>query len=907
MHSPHLLPIFLSFLSPLAAQQPNAFIVAGPNVKSVIVIATDWQKGRWCDWGGHAILQRYAKLITGANLRHLKTKPGARDRYDFRIWIGRQPEVDRVIGEALATIDDDGYIIHCTGRDLYVSGKFWWGTNWAVHDLLERFAGCRWYLMEPRFWEPRKDGMIGPGDIVPKAESIRVPADTHIIEEPDYKSRWFRIVPIHSFRVRQRYQFHHALRRIVPASKLFTSHPDFFPEIDGKRYQPRHDNDCQPCATNPAVVEHVSRHIIDYFTQHPEASSISIGMNDSNRFCECKGCLGMAPTGITEKRARIAYAFWRFYNEIAERVTKVHPRKRLGCLAYAGLRAVPAGSIKIHPMIVPYVTVDSAQLHDPAQQEEFAATIGKWQGMTSRMGIYEYMYGGGFVIPRIYNRYLIPNIKARYGAGVDGFYSEAYPNWGLDGPKYWLVSKLLWDTDADPEKLLDQFYTDLFGPAAAAMREYFDYLEEVWCTQTLASDRSNYRWLRDPKQLEIFAPDKCDRAWALIEAAEKLAPDDAVRQRIAFSKTSFAVTRVLCTRYARAQEANTLSEKTPLDVAAVLTKLQDWLGAGDLEETVRRARALGFSAFSTTGRNELDHIANYDRQPNKAVERLVADAMDRAITGQRFAAATQARQSIGAIVDAEAARVAGKDVRTALTFVRGVATERGFMFVRTLGEPPTLDGTIGQDEWGTPFFAGHFYPVVHVRGQSSSVLDRGTPETTRVWAGRCGNALYFAFDMEQAPEMIGATITDRDTTHWRNADMRNDDAIVLSSFRQGTVYQQVRVNANGAISDFAGSNLKWDAAEAAVGRSETGWQVELRVSMKRLNIAPRAKAKGPPELSLARYTRRLDPKKKGTARAEPSTLVPFAPGRGVIGHGNHPHMMMFRTSARVCYQDTLTE
>ena len=885
------------------------FVVVGPKAKTAIVINKDWKKAVWNDFGGHAILQRYAWLATDVKLPVLKSDRMASSealaKYDFRIWVGRQPEVDRVIGKQLDAIDDDGFIIRCTGKDLYVSGKYWWGTNWAAHDLLERFAGCRWYLMEPRFWDPKHDGYLGPGDIVPKAESIVLPSDTRIVEEPDYKSRWFRIVPFFSFRVRRRDHFHHALRGILPPATLFAQHPDWYPLIKGKRYKPRDANDFQPCVSNPAVVKHVAGRIIAHFNEHPEDSSFSIGMNDSGKFCECAPCQGAAPVGIKDKNQRRAWGFFDFYNTVAERVAKVHPNKRLGCLAYAGLRALPEGSIELHPTIVPYLTLDSAQLFDGDQVLEFRAAARKWTGMTRQMGIYEYMYGGGFVIPRIYNRYLFRNIKERYGVGVTGFYAEAYPNWGLDGPKCWVVSKLLWDTSLDPDELLAEFYANMFGPAGGKMKAYFDFLEETWCTQTLKSTRSNYRWLRDPRHLEIFPPEKCERAWALLLEAERAAPDAAVRKRIDFFKKSFAVTRVLATRYAGAQKANALAEAKVLDGPAVLKALQVWTQAGDLEKARAEAKALGFSAFSTTGPVMLDRLDQYNRGPNAAVQALMYDVVRRAAMGRAFKSADDVRRRTDAVLEKMAAAAEGDAVNDAVAMMRGIVRERGFLFVRSVDTPPTVDGRIEENEWGETTFTGAFYPMVHTVGKTHSALGRRVPERTAFRAVRHKDTLYLAFDMQQDPKSLGGKVTERDTSTWRGADMTNDDTIAMTFVRPGSPFQHVRINVNGAIADYANNKAAWNIAEGKVTKTAAGWQAELALDLKKSNVGPAAVSKRIGRISIARYTRRGQEDrrtKKIVYRGEPSTWAPFTFGLGIIGHGNHAGLMCFSTGAQVLYE-----
>jgi hypothetical protein len=265
----------------------------------------------------------------------LKGKDAAQ-LYDCRIWVGDQARVREMLAADLAKLDDDGFIIRCVGNDVYVCGKNIWGTHWAPYELLERFAGCRWYMASSkRWWMPQEDGMIGLGDVIPRAAKVQMPADTNIVEEPAYKMRWFMAMPTHSFRERYRDRFHHALVGIMPPQKYGQAHPEYYPEIKGKRCVPaeNHAQDFQPCISNPAVVDLLANAAIEHFDTNPDQNSFSVGMNDSANYCECSPCQGMAPADITEKNARIAYSFFVFYNRVAEKVARRHPDKRLGCLS----------------------------------------------------------------------------------------------------------------------------------------------------------------------------------------------------------------------------------------------------------------------------------------------------------------------------------------------------------------------------------------------------------------------------------------------------------------------------------------------------------------------------------------------------------------------------------------------
>ena len=898
--------IFLSFKT--EAQdlkgRGHELTIVGPTTRTAIVYPDKWQKNVWYDWGGHEIFNRFSKLITGKDLQRIPASKLVRGKFDVCIWIGRQPEVDRVIGGRLDQLDDDGYLMAATGKNVYIAGKHWWGTNWAVYDLLESYAGCRWYLMEPRWWQPDQDGMLGPGDIIPKSASIHIPRDMFRIEEPDYKSRWFRFAPYHSFRLRNRDKFHHALRNIFPL-EMYDQHPEYFPEIDGQRIRPVDSNQYQPCVSNPEVVQITANAAIRKFKEDPTLGSVSLGMNDSNRFCECQACLAIAPPEIVEKKQRIAYAFFDYYNQVARRVAKIYPDKRLGCLAYAYLRELPAGKIQLEPNLIPYLTLDSAQLFEPAQRIELRQSLQKWQKLSQHMGIYEYMYGGGFLIPRIYNGDLADNLKSRYGVKADGFYAEAYPNWGLDGPKYWLASKLLWDTSLDPNVLLNQFYGDMFGrqqatltshadgaPRAVAnlsqsaelMKQYFELLETAWRQQQPKSKKSNYRWLNDPTQLAIFSPQTLQQAQQLLDQANDAAASKTIRRRVEYFRTSFQVTRVACARYAYAKSVEELAKASPNDMDGLIEGINNWLSAGDLDKAIANAQSLGVAALNDAG-NALDTAKErFDQHPITAFLQLADLLTDRAI--QAFHPAS--RMDYEKVV----VRSVPRNVPDMLTDLM----QRRSLFVQSTKVQPEIDGLIQQRECGEPAFSGRFY----ASQGSQSRLDKLDENLTRVWCHTVGNELYLGFQCQQDPETVGSVVKEDDTTSWRDADMLNDDCIVLSFFVPKNPLRSIRINSNGAVSDFEGTNLQWNGTlKSAALKTKSGWQAELLLDLKQLQI-DRSK---PVEMSVARYTRRADPENKGKFVTKATTLVPFPLTGSRVGHGNHPHLMIFRTGTRLIFKN----
>jgi len=884
--------LFLIFSKGLKAENPS-FVLAAPGVKSAIVIPDQDPKYRFPFWGGHSILQRYLKLITGLEVPIIRAgtlkDKDLNSLYDFRIWMGHQPSVEEVLGADLKKIDDDGFIIRAIGRDLYICGKFIWGTHFAPYELLERFAGCRWYGPEPRFWMPKEDGMIGLFDYIPRMKEVSVPGDLNLVVEPSYRMRWMRHLPRHSFRMRQRDKYSHALVSIIPPEKYAATHPEYFPEINGQRFIPpafrRHD--FQPCISNPEVVKLVVETAIEHFQNNPEEGTFSIGMNDSNRYCECARCQAMAPASLTDRSQRIAYSFFSFYNRIAEEVAKVYPEKRLGCLAYATLSLLPEGVLKLHPMIVPYLTRDSAQLFDSSEVAEFHDLVKKWSRLASRMGIYEYVYGRGFIIPRIYHRYLIENIKKRYGVGCDGFVAEDYPNWGLDGPKYWLIATMLWNNKQDYQALLEEYYRHMFGPASEVMKQYFSYLEEVWCTQTIPSTRSNYRWLNDARQLEIFSPEKCDYAWSLLEKAEKIAakappePDrPSVSERINFFKTTFSLTRLLSHRYSLSQKMDNLSDQQNVP-ETVFPLLEKWFALDSLRKTYDRVMALKNALYPM----EYSEMRSYfDRSGGtiKIIHQLIEQLVSQVIDPTKPVSSEEMENRINSLLTEKYKTISPELLKQLKTLVR-----TGYLLVRQVQKPPVLDGVITPEEWGEPAYRGAFF--------ESFSLDDRSPFVTTVWAVEDGKKLFLSFDCQAETAVLGGQVTGINTDSGAYPKMLQDDTISVNFHHPGHGSHVARVNINNAIQDSR------NVTEASVNRTEKGWQVEMAFDLSKTAASKQAVRKSPTWLGIARVYRIRSADGKNV-EAKVSTLAPIADIGGNIGGGNHPGCLYFIWGPRIVYQ-----
>ncbi len=336
--------------------------------------------------------------------------------------------------------------------------------------------------------------------------------------------------------------FSHNLSRIFPV-ELFDRHPEFFPWIGGRRWRP---STTGPVNWNPdlgeeAVADHAAQAARTFFRDNPEAWSFALGTNDGLRYGESPATLAWVyPPRFFRGRPDYSDLVFNFMNRVAERVAPEHPDRHLGALAYYWSEQVP--SFPVHPKVMPFLTADRSQGYDAAFLAEEEELQRRWAAAgPERLGIYDYIYGHGFLVPRIHTGLLARHLRHARRTGFTDYFAEMIPHWGLDGPQPWLVAQLLLDPEQDAAALLDEYYTRFFRAAARPMRGFFELCERLWMEQ-----EGPVYWLkhyRSDSQALLFPPEARRELRALLdEAAALAADDDLARRRVELTSAAFRVT-----------------------------------------------------------------------------------------------------------------------------------------------------------------------------------------------------------------------------------------------------------------------------------------------------------------------------------------------------------------------------
>jgi len=520
--------------------------------------------------------------------------------------------------DAFAIVARDGVCAIAGASDL--------ATRYGCGEFLERFAGVRWY-MPGEF-----------GEVVPRVSALRVP-EVEIVQDPVLWHRWcsgllcdFGDVGIWLSRMRMRptIQFHHNLLRIFDVRKYGEAEPELYPIIGGERYIPAPDaHDWQPCLSNPRAVEVTMEYAREQFAAG--ASSISIGINDSQRYCECPECMKLVRADEPREMRR-SHWFLQYANEIARRVADEFPGKLIGYLAYGETLDIP-DDLQTEPNLVPFLVNKSADLNpdgvidlerwrtpEPSWErlEAWHAMIDRTQRHFPRWALYDWYFGAG--------RKAAPNLHydgashyLRYGVahGCVGLYVESYPNWGLDGHKYWFYYQSVWEPQFDARDALEEFYVRFFGPAADPMRRYCEAVERLTFIDGAG-----------PETLDPYTPEAVAACQALLDEALAAVRggEQIYRTRVRYYADAFGLTAILAARWHAAVAA-----RTALDAQAPLAEVVRALAPGwgpdrDLDLYYRWVLATDRYQFR---RPSSRHLSQYPTVFAAVAERLRADVQAR--------------------------------------------------------------------------------------------------------------------------------------------------------------------------------------------------------------------------------------------------------------------------------------
>ena len=448
----------------------------------------------------------------------------------------------QAIPEELKTDNWEGFAIFQEGQKLYIMGNIPRGTLYGVYDFLDLELGVRFLADEVNH--------------VPQNSTLRLNLEGRMYAPPiERRTIWeplggdsmrrnrlngasFVVLEAKLGGVKVIGPNTHTFNYLVPAEDYFEDHPEYFSEIDGKRYSHYDGILAQLCVTNPEVAKIAMKTLRSWLG--PEINEnpfnkyiVSVTVNDSSHFCKCEKCRAVNKEEGVEEGGTIM----RFVNTLATQLAEEYPAVSVETMIYGTSipRTKPVSNVVIQMVKTPDMRY---ALDDPnsAENREALAEFRKAQESVGQGGIYNWLWLGtygstSYLDPRPNLKYLAHNIRVMKDCGVIGFFAQAVQSRGLEmqALRFYLISRALWRPDMDGRKAIEEFCRLYYKDSAEDVLRYIDLVNDEYAQKdrTLNTEANT---------TAIYDDEFLKRGDAMLSAAESKAPTPEIKQRVAICR-----------------------------------------------------------------------------------------------------------------------------------------------------------------------------------------------------------------------------------------------------------------------------------------------------------------------------------------------------------------------------------
>jgi hypothetical protein len=177
-----------------------------------------------------------------------------------------------------------------------------------------------------------------------------------------------------------------------------------------------------------------------------------------------------ANTGILNDTDALTNDWFAMVKKVADAIAAEHPGDYTGALDYADISG-EINQVLPSNVIVEVTSGLSFSDHKNSERVIAAANSGATVGWYPYLNVWAWYHGQMFY-PFMIDQ--VRQIKWLHDNGVTYYNAEALDSWGDRGIIYYLAGKMLWDSDADVDALIDDFFTKSFGAAAGVMKQYYE-------------------------------------------------------------------------------------------------------------------------------------------------------------------------------------------------------------------------------------------------------------------------------------------------------------------------------------------------------------------------------------------------------------------------------------------------
>ena len=316
--------------------------------------------------------------------------------------------------------------------------------------------------------------------------------------------------------------FCHTFATLVPESKYWDSHPEYYSMVRGVRTRRS-----QLCLTNPDVLKIATETVLRWMAEMPEATIFSVSPNDGQAPCECEKC-----AAVDAEEGSPAGTLLRFVNAIAAETEKKYPDKLIDTIAYDYTMKPPKITRPVRNVRVrlcPILGCNSHPFEKCPGDAGIMECLEGWSTLTDNLYIWHYSTDfAHYLSPfpnfeelmaeaQLYKRFDVKGIFWQGNSTPGGEFAEL---------RAWMIAKLSWDPKLDGHALVREFIGYYYGKSAPHIQEYFDLIHRE------VKDRNVHIYVFMKPDSPLFTPELFARSGKLFDQAEKEADSPEVLRRV---------------------------------------------------------------------------------------------------------------------------------------------------------------------------------------------------------------------------------------------------------------------------------------------------------------------------------------------------------------------------------------
>lgn len=221
--------------------------------------------------------------------------------------------------------------------------------------------------------------------------------------------------------------------------------------------------------------------------ENSDCRIFSVAQNDWYGNCQCEHC-----RAIDEREESSAGSMIAFVNAVADAIREEFPQNRIHTFAYLYTRKAPRFIRPRDNVIVRLCSIECCRSHPIGQcsqgigginvennaadafaetERGFVQDLADWAKLTPHLYLWDYTTNFSNYLQPFPNLFVLaPNLRLFRSYGAEGVMEQGNYAPGKTSAfgalRTYLLSRLLWNTDEDPEKWIRQFIRGYYGHAA---------------------------------------------------------------------------------------------------------------------------------------------------------------------------------------------------------------------------------------------------------------------------------------------------------------------------------------------------------------------------------------------------------------------------------------------------------